>query len=190
MKKFLPVLFLFFLLAAGAAHAADWRSDLRAAIDGGNFDRVNIIAATHPGAQGDIALLLLKEAQAHASDRAMQIKIFDAATPFVGRIPAANIGPADDMISAMLAVGADPDFQQLHPQQANAILLSALVMSSQPNLVANDPTLHARALEAADDFVKKNPQDADKKLLDEVSLAEAGGAPSITPIGTINPSQE
>ena len=41
-------------------------------------------------------------------------------------------------------------------------------MSGQPNVVANDPNLHSEVLEAANDFIKEHPQDADKRLLEMV----------------------
>ncbi len=167
---------------------AKWSEGIRVAIQNNNFNQVNIIAASNPEDQGAIALFLLSQSATYKNNPDMQVKIFKAATPFVGRIPAADVAAADEAITGMLTVAADKDFQVRHPQDASEIFLTALIMSNQPNVVANDPTLHSQVLEAADDFVKKNPSDADKKLLEEVSLAEAGGAPSVTPIGTINPS--
>jgi len=193
MKKSLlaAALILVSAIAASAtAHAADVNGEIQVAIKRNDFNRINVIAASHPDQQGAIALFLLQESQKYKNNPDLEVKIFDAATPFVGRIPPANVATADEVITGMLAVAANQDFQKRNPKGASDIFVNALVMSSQPNVVANDPTLHSEVLEAADDFVKKSPADADKRLLDEVNLAEAGGAPTVTPMGTRNPSQE
>lgn len=192
MKKLLMTITLTLVsfLGASMARAADWQDGIHAAIQNNNFNQINIIAASHPEAQGAIALYLLEQSQTYKNNPELEVKIFKAATPFVGRLPAADVAAADEIIAGMLTLAADKNFQQRNPQEASAIFLNALVMSSQPNVVANDPTLHSEVLEAADDFVKENPADADKKLLEEVSLAEAGGAPSVTPNGTLNPSHD
>jgi hypothetical protein len=191
MKKLLWVITLIALISINSpAFSAAWDNDIQNAIKDRNFNQINIIAASNPESQGDIALFLLQQSQLHADNPELRVKIFDAATPFVGRIPAANVGPADETIASMLTVAANQDFQQNHPHEAADIFRNALIMSGQPNVVADDPNLHAEVLEAADSFLKKNPADVDKKLLEEVSLAEAGGAPEVTPIGVIRPSAD
>jgi hypothetical protein len=193
MKKLSALIILIsWLGATPAAHAVDgeWSDRIIGAIRNGNYNQINIIAASHPESQGAIAMFLLKESQAHKNNPDQEVKIFAAATPFVGRIPAADAEQAGDIIRALLKFADDPTVQRNNPRDAGNVFLTALFMSSQPNLVANDPNLHAEVLEAADDFVKTNPQDADKKLLDEISLAQAGGAPEATPRGVINPSSD
>ena len=192
MKKLLALITLTSLLGASvAAHAAaEWNDQIVSAIKAGNFNQINIIAASHPESQGAIALFLLEQSQEHKNNPELEVKIFNAATPFVGRIQAADAGRAGDIIRAELKFANDPGVQKNNPNAAGDIYLAALRMSNQPNVVAYDPTLHSEVLEAADDFVKTHPQDADKKLLEEVSLAEAGGAPENTPVGVINPSAD
>jgi hypothetical protein len=193
MKKLSALLIFVFLLSAGAAaHAleGEWSEQIIGAIKNGNYNQINIIAASHPEAQGAIALFLLNESQKYKNNSDQEVKIFKAATPFVGRIPASDTEQADQIIGAMLKFASDPGVQRNSPRDAGDVFLTAMFMSNQPNMVAYDPNLHSEVLEAADDFVKGHPQDADKKLIDEVSLAQAGGAPESTPRGVINPSSD
>jgi len=163
---------------------------LNAAIANGNFNQINVIGASHPGEQGAIAVHLLQQSQTFGNQPTREVRVFAAATPFVGRIPPSDAGTASEIIGAMLKLAEDKNFQNAHPREAADIFLNALNMSSQPNIVAYEPNLHAEVLEAANDFIKEHPQDADKRLKEEVSLAEAGGAPETPPKGVINPSAE
>jgi hypothetical protein len=192
MKKLSALIIMLSWLTIGTAHAVtgEWSSQVIGAIDHGNFNQINVIAASHPEAQGEIAMYLLKLSQDRKYSTDQQVKIFTAATPFVGRIPASETSQAGEIIRAQLKFADDPGVQRSKPNDAGTVFLTALLMSSQPNLVANDPTLHSEVLEAADDFVKSHPNDADKKLVEEVSLAQAGGAPETTPVGVINPSHD
>jgi hypothetical protein len=196
MKKYLALAVLIATLGAGTiAQAAvgaqgvdnKWQEPVNEAIKNADYNKINIIAASNPQAQGAIAVYLLQQSQTFKNNPDRQAKVFAAATPFVGRIPAADASQAGEVIAVMLKVAADKDFQKNHPQDAAAIFLNALNMSGQPNVVATDPNLHSEVLEAANDFIKEHPQDADKRLLEEVSLAEAGGAPESTPRGVIQP---
>src|SRR5262249_11343706 len=119
-----------------------------------------------------------------------EVKIFKAATPFVGRISTANAAAAAEIISKKLKIAANEKFQKEHPADASDIFVSALIMSGQPNIVAYDPNLHSEVLVAANDFIKAHPQAANSRLLEEVSLAQAGGAPESAPRGVANPSAE
>ncbi len=190
MKKLLLISFILSLGVNASALAADWRNDIQEAVKYSNYNRINVIAASNPDAQGEIALFLLQKAQESKASPDQDVKLFAAATPFVGRIPAADASKASDVVRAHLELAANPDFQKKYPRQAGDIFVHALYMSGQPNIVAYDPTLHAEVLEAANDFIKRSPSDADKKLLEEISLAQAGGAPETTPVGVIEPSAE
>ena len=164
------------------------QSDINAAIT--TSTRSILLPPRIPKRRARSPSICLQLSQAYHGNPQREVQIFKSATPFVGRIPAADAGRADDIIAAMLKIAADPTFQKNHPREASDIFLSALLMSGQPNIVANDPNLHAEVLEAANDFIKEHPEDADKRLLEQVSLAEAGGAPETTPRGVINPSAE
>jgi len=192
MKKLLALITLITLLAAsGAAFAAaEWNEQIVGAIKNGNFNQINIIAASHPESQGEIALFLLEQSQKYKDNTQLEVKVFTAATPFVGRIPPAEANKAADVVRAMLNYASNPAVQKSDPRDAGNVYLVALRMSSQPNIVAYDPNLHSEVLEAANEFVKSHAEDADKKLLEEIDLAQAGGAPEVTPRGVINPSAD
>jgi hypothetical protein len=194
MKKFLALAALIATLVAGtnvqaAPQGVDnkWQEPVNTAIKNADYNQINIIAASNPQAQGAIAVYLLQQSQNYKANPDREVRIFAAATPFVGRVAPSDAATASDIIGGMLKVAADKDFQKSHPQDAAVIFLNALNMSGQPNVVANDPNLHSEVLEAANDFIKEHPEDADKKLLEEVSLAQAGGAPESTPRGVIQP---
>lgn len=185
MKKSLAIISLIsFIGAVSSAHAATWTSALQTAIQQGNFNQINIIAAQNPQSQGDIALYLLQQSQQDQGKT--KIKLFLAAAPFVGQIGASDAGKADDLILAMLKIASDENFQNGDPKGAAAIFTAALIMSNQPNIVAADPNLHAAVLEEAHKFHEKHPG-TDNNFDEQVSLAEAGGAPTFPPYGTINP---
>jgi len=149
-----------------------------------------VIAAKNPGNQGEIALYLLDATKRYGDNPQTAVKIFATAAPFVGQIPPAKSDTVIETVNTMLKIAADPRFQQANPDAASDIYYAALIISSQPDVVAADPTLHSAVLEAADDFLKTVPADSDKRLREEVDLAQAGGAPTTTPRIPINPSQE
>jgi hypothetical protein len=183
MKKIFAVIGLSFLLATSAqAAVGSWQGSIDAAIKAGNFNQINIIAASNPIQQGAIALYLLQLAQEGNGGLDTQVKTFEAATPFVGQITPVDSSDAANVIAAMLAKASDPAFQKDHPHEAATIFTAALVMSGQPNIVGKDPNLHQEVLTAADDFSKGHPEDVDKRLSEEISLAEAGGAPNNQPL--------
>jgi hypothetical protein len=195
MKKFSALFFVILVtIFAAPVFAAPaptgWQNDIDAAVKYSNYKQIDVIAASHPEAQGEIAVYLLQQSRSYRNDPEKEVRLFKAATPFVSRINAANVRPASEVIADMTQLASDPTFQSRNPQGAADIYLYALNMSGQPNVVAYDPNLHSEVLEAANDFIKSHPQDSDKKLLDQVSLAQAGGAPETTPRGIINPSAE
>ena len=184
MKKLYALAGLLFVLSFSSSAAAvpAWQGAINTAIANGNFSQINIIAASNPTAEGDIAAYLLKLVPHYANQPGTDIKIFEAATPFVGLIAQGNSNNAATVIAAMLAKATDPAFQRDNSRGAALIFTAALIMSGQPNIILQDPNLHQEVLTAADDFVKSHPQEADKRLLEEVSLAEAGGAPNNQPL--------
>jgi len=167
-----------------------WSGSIDTAVRKGDYNEINVIAAKNPAQQGDIALYLLDTSKKYGGNTTPGIKTFVASAPFVGQIPPAKSDTVIESVNAMLKIAADPKFQQANPDGAADIFYAALIMSSQPGVVAADPTLHFAVLEAADDFLKTIPADSDKLLREEVDLAQAGGAPTTTPRTPVNPSQE
>ena len=167
-----------------------WSGSIDTAVRKGDYNEINVIAAKNPAQQGDIALYLLDTSKKYGGNTTPGIKTFAAAAPFAGQIPPAKSDTVVESVNAMLKIAADPTFQKANPDGAADIFYAALIMSSQPGVVAADPTLHSAVLEAADEFLKTIPADSDKRLREEVDLAQAGGAPTTTPRTPINPSQE
>jgi hypothetical protein len=185
MKKISAIIgLMIFCVAAFPVKAAPpaWQGAIDAAIKANNFTQINVIAASNPTAGGEIGLYLLKLSQNAGNGPGVDAKIFEAAAPFAGLIPPGDAAEAASIITAMLGEASNPTFQKDHSHEAAAIFAAALVMSGQPNIVVQDPNLHQEVLTAADDFLKSHPDDADKRLTDEVSLAEAGGAPNNQPL--------
>ncbi|NDE91188.1 MAG: hypothetical protein EB059_08665 [Alphaproteobacteria bacterium] len=197
MKKLiLSVLFAFFICTCVHASASplidSQANSIHAAINSGNFAQVNAIAAANPGAQGEIAMFLLSQAQAKiTSNPALAAKIFATATPFVAQIPDNQTQSAATIIASIVASASSPAFQKSNPGAASDIFTAALNMSSQPNILAVNSGLHAKVLVDANSFVSANPDGAGKLLKDTVSLAQTPGTmPTINTIGAFAPSAQ
>jgi hypothetical protein len=188
MKKFAALAALVILFGVGTAEAASWTDSLNTAIANRDYNQINVIGASNPGQQGAIAVYLLQQSQQYKGETAREVRLFVSAAPFAGRIQQADVGTATEVIGSLVKFVEDKDFQKTHPRETSDVFLAALNMSSQPNISGSDPSLHADVLAAADDFVKEHPQDADKRLLEQVQLAESGGAPEGTPRGVIAPN--
>lgn len=183
MKKLLSsVAFSFLLLATiSSASAATWTAAVNAAIASGNYDSINQIVASNPGSTGDIASFLLQTAQNDAgTNPGVAVQLLNVATPLAGQIPPAGGGAAVGNIQAMLALANNPDFQKNDPKGAAAIFSDALNLASLPNITAADPQLHGIVVADAGDFLSKHP-DLDKKLHDDVNLAQGGDLNGVNP---------
>lgn len=191
MKKLLIVLTVMALpLIGGAsqAQAATVIQQVQAAINSGNFQQIDVIAAKNPEDQGDIAMYLLQQSQNSSLSQSTRIKLFEAAAPFGNQIPTEDANQAAALIAAMLNLSGDPNFQKDHPKEAAGIIAAALSLSDQPNILSSNQGLHNVALAQANDL----PGGADDQALkDQVDLAyQIGLSPPIGPRGIINPSVE
>lgn len=202
MKKLLsPVAFSFLLLATiSPASAATWTAAVNAAIASGNYDSINQIVASNPGDTGAIAAFLLQTAQNDAGAKpGVAVQLLNVATPLAGQIPAPDAGAAVGNIESLLKLANDPGFQKADPKGAAAIFSDALNLSSLPNITAADPKLHGIVVADAGDFLAANP-DLDKKLHDDVNLAQGGDLNGVNPdlnvirlkerVGPFTPSAE
>ncbi len=191
MKRLiLSALFAIFISLAAQASASAVTSSVQAAINSNNFAQIEAIAAGNPGAQGEIAMYLLQQAQSKmASNPSLAAKIFEAAGPYVSQIPAAQSASAAGMIGSIVDTANGAGFQSGNPGAASAIFGAAIGMANQPNILAANPKLYETSLANANAFLEKNPQGAEKKLKDIVSLAQAPGAPRGNAIGAHIPTE-
>jgi hypothetical protein len=184
-KKLISIITLIALLAISTPAFAAWQQDMQAAVNAGNTAKIDQIAAANTGAQGEIALFLLQQAQAKlASNPELAAKIFAAAGPFVNQVGGDNAQKAANVLTAMVASAKDSSFQQKNCVGALTILGAALSMSSLPNISAVAPNLHSITLAAANDSLESKPKCDTEEL---ASLAEGTQRPSITIPGTPNP---
>lgn len=193
MKKlFLSALLALFVSISGQAHASAATSAVQAAINSNNFAGIDSYAAANPAAQGEIAMYLLQQAKAKlASNPTLAAKLFEAASAYVAQIPAAQSTNAASLIASIVNTVNGAGFQSSNPDAASSIFAAALNMSNQPNILAANPNLYATVLSSANVFLNKNPQAANKKLKDVVSLAQSAGTPpSTNAIGGNVPSVE
>lgn len=179
------------LLLSVPAFAA-WNDDVLAAINSGDLSGVGAIGASNPGAQGDMALFLLQQAQSKFdTDPDLAAKIFQAAAPFVAQVNPSNSPAAAGAISDLINKAKDTRAQEKSCQGSLTILGVALTMSTLPNLVAAAGNLHTVAMAAANDTLDSNPKCDTKALEDQVSLAENFGTPpAVGPLGALAPSSD
>jgi hypothetical protein len=193
MKKLiLSALFAILVSLSTQASASAITTALQAAINSNNFAQIDSIAAANPAAQGEIAMYLLQQAQAKmATNPDIAARIFAAAAPFVAQIPSSQAADAASIIASIVSTASGAGFESSNPGAASSIFEAALGMTNQPNILASNPNLHATVLAGANTFLEKNPQGADKKLQDIVSLAQAPGAPpTVNALGAYVPSAE
>jgi hypothetical protein len=191
-KKSIFITALAAFLTLSAPAFAGWQQDIQAAINSKNFHQVDVIAASNPGAQGEIALFLLQQAQSKlASNPELAAQIFASANPFVNQINAPKNTDAAAVLLSMVSTAKDGGFQQKNCVGALTILGAALSMSTLPNISSVAPNLHAITLAAANDSLESKPLCDTKSLQDEVSLAETPGTPPrIGPGPVITPSAD
>lgn len=193
MKKLiLAALLVLFVSASGQASASAATAAVQSAINSNNFAAIASYAAANPAAQGEIAMYLLQQAQAKlATNPNLAAQIFAAATPYVSQIPAGQSASAATIIASIVNTVSGAGFQSSNPGPASSIFADALNMTNQPNILAANPNLHANTLTAANAFLDKNPQGADKKLRETVSLAQAPGTPpTVNTVGAHVPSAQ
>lgn len=193
MKRLiLSTLLALFVSLSGQASASLATAAVAAAISSNNFAAIDSYAAANPAAQSEIAMVLLQQAQAKiTTNPALAAKIFEAAAVYIAQIPAAQSAQAANLIASIVGTVNGEGFQSANPDAASTIFAAALSMSNQPNILAVNPNLHATVLANADAFIQKNPQGADKKLKERVSLAQTPGVlPSVNNIGAHVPSAE
>jgi opacity protein-like surface antigen len=173
------------LFGASAAHAATVIQQVQAAVQSGNYEQIDVIAAKNPEDQGDIAMYLLQQSQNSALSEQVRIKLFTAAAPFGSQIPTEDATEAATLISNMLTLSGNPNFQKDHPKEAANIIATALSLSNQPNILASNEGVHNEALAQANDL-PAGFQDAG--LQDQVDLAlQVGLSPPLGPRGIIAP---
>ena len=193
MKKLiLSALLALFVSFSGQASASPATAAVAAAVSSGNFAGIDAYAAANPGAQGEIAMYLLQQAQARiAANPALAAKLFEAAAAYVSQIPAGQSAQAANLIASIVGIANGAGFQTRNPDAASSIFAAALGMTNQPNILAANPNLHSTVLANANDFLGKNPQGANKKLKETVSLAQsAGTTPTVNAVGANVPSAE
>lgn len=190
MKKLLLIsAFLFSFAVVSPVHAAAWTDAIQNAIKSGDYAQIDVIGAKYPEAQGEIAMYLLQQSQNPALSQDARIKLFVAATPYVGQVPPADAGKAAAIIQAMVNLANNPAFRKSNPHDTAEIFAAAVSMTSQPNIVAQDPNFRNLVLANADDFLGDAPADVIKKLQEQVSLAlQIGTPPPLGPRGTLLPS--
>ncbi len=193
MKKLiLSALFVLFVTLSGQASASPYTAAIQAIVGGGNVAAIDAYAAANPGAQGELAMYLLEQAQAKlATNPTLAAQLFAAAGTYVGQIPAAQAASAAGIIASIVNTVSGVGFQTSNPGAASSIFTTALNMTNQPNILAANPNLHATVLAGANAFLEKNPQGADKKLREVVSLAQTPGtAPTVNAVGAHIPSAQ
>ncbi len=193
MKKLiLSALFALFVSFSVQASASAVTDSIQAAIAAGNFEKINQIAAANPAAQGEIAMYLLQQAQAKiATNPTLAAKIFAAAAPFVGQIPAKQSAQAAQIIASVVGTASGKGFGAASPCPAGDILAAAIGMTAQPNISSQNASLHGQTLANANGLLEQSPQCAGSTLQSVVSLAQTPGvAPTIFNIGAHAPSAE
>ncbi len=191
MKKLiLSALFALFATFAVHASASAITDSVQSAIAAGNFEKINAIAAANPGAQGEIAMYLLQQAQSKVTTNpTLAAKIFTAAGPFVGQIPEGQSKQASSIIASLVNTANGKGFQAATPCPASDIFAAALGMTDQPNISQQNAGLHGQTVANANGLMAQNPQCDGSKLAALLAVTQ-GTAPTVTTLGAHVPSIE
>ncbi|MDX1921901.1 MAG: hypothetical protein SFW65_02060 [Alphaproteobacteria bacterium] len=191
MKKLiLSALFALFTTFAVQASASAVTDSVQAAIAAGNFEKINQIAAANPGAQGEIALYLLQQAQSKiATNPTLAAKLFTAAGPFVGQIPESQSKQAATIIAALVNIANGKGFQAASPCPASDIFAAALGMTEQTNISTQNAGLHGQTVSNANGLMAQNPQCEGDKLAALLAVTQ-GTTPTVNTLGAHAPSVE
>lgn len=189
-KVILSALLGLFVSYGVVASASPVTNSVQTAINNNNIAGIAAIAAANVPAQGEIGLFLLQQAQAKlSSNPALAAQLFEAAAAYVAQMNPAQSASAATIIAAITNTANGAGFQSGNPDATSAIFAAALGMTNQPNIIAANSNLHATVLADANAYLQKNPQGANKKLKDSVSLAQAPGfTPTTNAIGGNVPS--
>jgi hypothetical protein len=181
-KKFITAAVLAGLLTVSTPAFADWQQDLMAAINAGDFAKIESIAASNPAAQGQIAVILLQQGQKKLpTNPELGSKLFVEGSLFANQANDPHNKAAADAILAVVNIAKDKDFQQKNCVGALTVLGSALSMSSMSNISEASPNLHSVTLAAANESVDNQDSLCDKEKLKALLAEDQGTPPRIIP---------
>jgi D-arabinose 1-dehydrogenase-like Zn-dependent alcohol dehydrogenase len=181
-KKLIAAAILVGLVSVTTPALAAWQDDLMAAINAGDFAKIESIAASNASAQGQIAVILLQQGQKKlTTNPELGAKLFVEGSLFANQANDPLNEAAAQAILDVVNLAKDKDFQQKNCVGALTVLGSALSMSSMSNISEAAPNLHSVTLAAANESVDNQDSLCDKDKLKALLAEDQGTPPRITP---------